>query len=526
MSEEQDDEALDSEESDQDDSDAPEAAPAIDPGKARVQQYLKDLQAAQSQASQNSMGVGLARAGATMANALSGSQRQVDSAPFDQLDKSAQAPVQSFMAKQKTASDALNIENQSADAQASEDARNPNSQKSIIARSLFKKNYPEAAAALTPEQFNKMTAADVTNQLKDQEVTAKIGATKEDHAQRLADREQTIRDKADAKTSADQDKSLTQMRKDMQNYRGNTAVQQAAVKIQNADTALAIVKGKDPNTLSVQDLRLLSDEMAKIATGGVPGEHGTEALMPNTLRSKLAEMQSFLMNKPTDAQAGEYIRHNMEYLEEMKKVAQGTLNKYRINIAKGWKHRVRQEDYNDAMNDYPELSEGGGTPAGAAVGGHDLHASVQAEMQRRQAAKAKSSVASMVPNLSQGGGANAQGVPASLQPNQPEGFAYGGMVGGLPSSNFAASQMSRSPHPPHLNLHSPRGYCGGGEVHNYQSGGQVPGVPNVPRESPVNDTVQANLTPKEIVLPLHVTQAKDPALAAYLYMKRLHGKVQ
>jgi hypothetical protein len=154
------------------------------------------------------------------------------------------------------------------------------------------------------------------------------------------------------KIGTDQDKAYTTMRHDLESFRGNQAAQQAALKIQNADTALAIVKNKDPNTLSTQDLNLLANEMGKLASGGVPGEHGVQAMMPNNLQTKLAEMQSFISSKPTDAQAGEYIKRNMAYLDEMKQVAQGTLNSYRSNIAKGYKNRVKPEDYASAATDY------------------------------------------------------------------------------------------------------------------------------------------------------------------------------
>jgi hypothetical protein len=157
---------------------------------------------------------------------------------------------------------------------------------------------------------------------------------------------------ADTKAKDAQDKAYTTMRHELETFRGNQAAQQAAVKVQNADTALAIVKNKDPNSLTVQDLTLLAEEMGKIATGGVPTEHGVQALMPNTMTSKFAAFQSFLANKPTDAQAGEFIKHNMEYLEQMKDVAKDTLNTYRSNIAKGYKSRVRDDQYGEAAQDY------------------------------------------------------------------------------------------------------------------------------------------------------------------------------
>lgn len=508
MAENQDDDVIGSDDTENADDSAPIAnsTSALHPTvQARMDALTQQMAAAQNQASQNTMGVNLARAGATMANALSGSQRQADQTPFNQLESDAQSPVTNVLNQQKAASNDLTIQKNLSDAQTAQNDNDPDSPASQRFRATLKASFPKIAAAYG-DDFDDLSAADQKDVFKVLETKAKLDQSKD-----IADlRNDTARSKISEKTENDQASNYTKMRKDLESFRGNQAVQQAAVKVQNADTALAIVKGKDPNTLTSQDLRLLAEEMGKIATGGVPGEHGTEALMPNNLRQKLAEMQAFLTNKPTDAQAGEYIKHNMEYLEQMKEVAKGTLTRYRQNIAKGYKNRVKQDDYSEAMSDY---GIGGNTAAGVPTQSPDLHASVAAEIQRRQAAKASGAVASMVPQMS--AQPNAQGVPSSLQPNPP-GFAYGGSVGGLLSSNYSASQMNHSQRAPALHIHSPRGYA---------DGGQIPGQPAVPQDNPVNDKVQIMATPKEVVLPLHVTQAKDPALAAYLFMKQLHGKV-
>lgn len=56
----------------------------------------------------------------------------------------------------------------------------------------------------------------------------------------------------------------------------------------------------------------------------------------------------------------------------------------------------------------------------------------------------------------------------------------------------------------------------------YQHGGQVPGEPKVHHNSPENDTVDAKLTPKEVVLPLDVTEAEDAPEEAKKFMKLHH----
>ena len=215
--------------------------------------------------------------------------------------------------------------------------------------------HDSGAAAMTQKAGSEMLKGKEEDMDRRQKIMNAIEARKTretGRAESAANRAAAMQMIQSNKMGTEQDKAYTAMRHDLESFRGNQAAQQAALKIQNADTALAIVKNKDPNTLSTQDLNLLANEMGKLASGGVPGEHGVQAMMPNNLQTKYAEMQSFLLSKPSDAQAGEYIKRNMAYLDEMKQVAQSTLGNYRANIAKGYKNRVKPEDYASASTDY------------------------------------------------------------------------------------------------------------------------------------------------------------------------------
>jgi hypothetical protein len=182
---------------------------------------------------------------------------------------------------------------------------------------------------------------------------------------------------ANKKQGDSQDKAYTEMRQKLETFRGNQGAQQASKDILTADKALQIVGGKDPNSLTVQDLHLLADEMSKLATGGVSSESGVKALLPNNLQQKVAEMQNFLSSSPTDAQAGEYIKRNMQYLKDIKSVAQNNMNQFRANIAQGYKNRVKPEDYHEALGDYG-INPGGPTqqaqPQAQALGKDDQQA--------------------------------------------------------------------------------------------------------------------------------------------------------
>lgn len=212
-----------------------------------------------------------------------------------------------------------------------------------------------AGAILNSEayaNYNKTVTDTDINQQKAPLERAKIAAeTNRDQAQAnytANERTAAIGDKKDK----EQGKAYSELINHLETFRGNRAAQQASQDVYSANKTLAMVANKDPNTLTTQDLSLLASEMAKIATGGVPGEHGVQQLMPNNLNTKLAEMQSFLMSKPSDANAAEYIKKNMSYLKEMSGEANKTLANYRNNIVKGYKSRIRPEDYNEVVNTY------------------------------------------------------------------------------------------------------------------------------------------------------------------------------
>lgn len=70
-------------------------------------------------------------------------------------------------------------------------------------------------------------------------------------------------------------------------------------------------------------------------------------------------------------------------------------------------------------------------------------------------------------------------------------------------------------------------YAEGGEVHDHtlcmQVGGQVPGESQVPGDSETNDTIDAKLSPHEIVLPTSVTQGPNPTQDAAQFVGGIKG---
>lgn len=308
-----------------------------------VAEYLANKQAmaqAQGASNTNQLYANLARAGGTLSHAMSRSLTPMDQSGYNALDASANQPVKNIQAQQASDLDALKGQATMLAVTKEQAESDPNSPQSLAFRKSVEKLAPGIAAQYG-DDWQNVTAADSDKIMKPIELKEQMDA-----------RKQTAMLSKQTQFGQNQDKSYTQMRHDLETFRGNQAAQQAAVKVQNAQTALAMVQNKDPNTLTTSDLNLLADEMGKIATGGVPGEGQVKALVPNTYATKLADIQTFLGNKPTNAQAADFIQHNMSYLKDMTTVAQNTLDSYRSNIAKGYKNRVKPEDYQEAMQDY------------------------------------------------------------------------------------------------------------------------------------------------------------------------------
>jgi hypothetical protein len=125
-------------------------------------------------------------------------------------------------------------------------------------------------------------------------------------------------------------------------------VRQAEVDLYNAQKAksLSNLYG-DPNKLSPQMTQLFTQEVAKIAQGGVPTHDEMKALTPNTLQGQLAGVYGKLMNDPTPANAGAFINQYQQYADEVSKNAQNAItNRYGRVI------NSKKSQFNDDQNQY------------------------------------------------------------------------------------------------------------------------------------------------------------------------------
>lgn len=129
-------------------------------------------------------------------------------------------------------------------------------------------------------------------------------------------------EKAEDKKSADVEKSQNaaahQTESFMRTARGNPEVSQALKDRYAASKAkMLLAQQPDYDKLSGQQVNLLVNEIAKIATGGVPTAPELRALNPGTLKGQLATTWSKLSNQPTPQNAGAFIKQYKSYLDDL-----------------------------------------------------------------------------------------------------------------------------------------------------------------------------------------------------------------
>lgn len=308
------------------------------PGKGFTENTVENLKKAQDQANQDRQVANLVQGLNTVTSGVIGKRHNTDapdvSASNKGWDKYAEAGAEGVKQFKERGDQEKNDPNSSASASMREFAKPMMAKLGIKLPDNVSFAQMEKISPLMVKMFDAKEATDARRDL-----------LKDRALDRAASRGQ--------KTNEKEEKAYSELRTKAETFRGNPAAQQASRDTLSASKALALVKTKDPNKLTTQDLNLLAGELAKIATGGVPTEHGIQALMPNNLNTKFAELQNFILSKPSDARAAEYIKRNMHYLDDMSKTAQKVLDSYHNNMYKGYKGRISSDHQKEFLSDYP-----------------------------------------------------------------------------------------------------------------------------------------------------------------------------
>jgi hypothetical protein len=198
---------------------------------------------------------------------------------------------------------------------------------------------------------------DLTGTKPDQFVAQvpKPGITPYEQA-RLAQEQQRLELAKGQATGDKAGKVYSEMINHIETPRGNSAVQQAQKNLLSAETANGLISQyPDLNAMPPDKVNLLNAEIAKIAQGGVASDHSQRGLEQNTLQSKFAIFMQQVGNQPSGAQLGAFIQQNKDYLDDVTKVNQAQVNRYKLSIYNGYRGRLTPEQDAQFKTEYPDL---------------------------------------------------------------------------------------------------------------------------------------------------------------------------
>lgn len=160
--------------------------------------------------------------------------------------------------------------------------------------------------------------------------------------------------KAEETKSKSQTKAAQEALTFLNTSRKDPAVRQASLDNYNIGKAEAIMKNRDLNNLSNQEVGLLVSEISKVARGGVPTHEELKAISPNALAGQLSAVYSRLVNKPNPANAGAFLKQYQDYLKELKSNAQDVLSK-QVHIVNAKRSAMGEDNYNTLTKEFADI---------------------------------------------------------------------------------------------------------------------------------------------------------------------------
>lgn len=234
-----------------------------------------------------------------------------------------------------------------------QEKKDPNSDYAKGLRDFMKKQFGMNIQGGTPEQI--MSVAPMALKAYDTKLAADARLKVAEQRANLAETKAASGEKQH--TSDKQQQALSQTIGVLESARGNPEVSQALRDRYAASKALPLINKYDPNNLSPQQVSLVASELSKIATGGVPTHAEMQALTPNTLASKFASIAQMVINKPTPANAGAFLKQYKDYLTDLQQNAQNVVRDKIGRVIETNKNRLGEENYNSLKEQYLKSQE-------------------------------------------------------------------------------------------------------------------------------------------------------------------------
>jgi hypothetical protein len=281
--------------------------------------YADQLKAAQKNKIYNNALDRMVEASKQMGSAIAGGNMAVFKPDISQEEASIKAsdqPIKDLMARKAA------------------EGTDPNSGYSKGLRDWAKQAYGIDLKGASAEQVEKIAPylskqyeAQENRKARSEDLKYKYDSLKAMKEAAVGQAAQGRQDKANEKASADQLKAQEHTTSLLEQMRGSPAVAQAEKDIYASQKVDSLINsmGGDPNKLNQQQVKLLTNEVAKIAAGGVSSQHELDSLTPSTLTGSLAGVYQKLMNEPTPANAGAFLKQYQNYAKDITKDAQKTI---------------------------------------------------------------------------------------------------------------------------------------------------------------------------------------------------------
>lgn len=322
-----------------------------------LNKYGQDMDAAREMQNTSDLYTSLADAGSKLGYALAGTKAPDTSESLRQAYARNARPVEMAQADRKAKVDDYTVGQQltkddredkaydrAQEIQSDEDDPNSDISKAYQATAM-KFTGGKAVPGLSATQLKQQMPLLEKAYQVDQGALARKDANAERslHQQEINDRKNQDR----------QDHALKDTMAILESARGNPAVAQAQRDYYSAQKAESLMNMYgDPNKLSQAQVNLLTQEVSKIASGGVPSMHELEGLSPNTLQGKMSKVYSSLINEPTPANAAAFVKQYHDYTSALSKDAKKTIAEKYGRVLESRKAQLGDDNYATLKQQY------------------------------------------------------------------------------------------------------------------------------------------------------------------------------